>query len=352
MSPQEVKLPYLNRIRNRHQRGGFFYYYRRDGRNIRIEGDVGTSDWHDSYQAIHRSFEDDRRVPAKSLPADNFGEVVIAYRSSKRYQKVKAKTKDNYEVELRRLLSVFGDLSIRDINARHISELRDRISTEKSPRAAKEMMKVIRLVFKIAVEHAIIVQNPALGVDDPIDYKAEPWRHWEEDEITLFLSHAAPRWRRAVMVLLYTGLRVGDALQIRRKHIKDNVLRWKTEKTDTPVVIPLHRELIAELARPMDVESVEFLIVSLKGHPIKLPTSINHGIVREFKRLGIDNPPPVHGLRKNAVMRLLEAGCELEDVQAVTGQSHKMIKHYGKQYDRERRAKAAILKLERFDEGR
>lgn len=351
MSPQEVKLPYLNKIRNSRRPREFFYYYRRDGRNIRIVGEIGSREWHSHYQEIHESFESDAPKQEAALAEDIFSEVVVAYRSSRRYLKLKPKTKENYEVELRRLLALFGDLSIRKLNARHISQLRDRISAEKSPRAAKEMMKVVRLVFATAMERAIITLNPVLGVDDPIDYRPEPWRHWEEDEIALFLKHAAPRWRRAVMVLLFTGLRVSDALQVRRQDIKDNVLRWKTEKTGTPVVIPLHRDLIAELERPLDVESLEYLIVSLKGRPFGRASSINHGVVGEFKRLGIDNPPPVHGLRKNAVMRLLEVGCEAEDVHAVTGQSHKMIKHYGKQYDRERRARAAILKWERADEG-
>lgn len=41
-------------------------------------------------------------------------------------------------------------------------------------------------------------------------------------------------------------------------------------------------------------------------------------------------------------MRLLSAGVDIEDIHAITRQSHEMIKHYGKQYDRERRARGHI----------
>lgn len=351
MSPLQIKLPYLQNVQSRNRRGQYYSYYRRDGLSFRVTGVAGSTEWLASYQEIHSRFEQSRPKPKKALPEDIFSEVVTAYRSTLRYTRLKAKTKANYEVEIRRLLDVFGDASIRQINARHISEFRDKVSALKSPRAAKETMKVIRLIFKAAVERAIIVQNPAAGVDDPINYKAEPWRHWEDDEISLFLAHAAPRWRRAVNVLLHTGLRLSDAIQVRRGDIKDGLLRWREEKTDTPVVIPIHSDLAAELELPMEVESV-YLIASVTGKPFELASSINHGIVREFKRLGIDNPPPPHGLRKNAVMRLLQAGCETEDVRAVTGQSREMIDHYGKQYDRERRARAAILKLESIKDDR
>ena len=53
-----------------------------------------------------------------------------------------------------------------------------------------------------------------------------------------------------------------------------------------------------------------------------------------------------HGLRKSAVVTLLEAGCSDAEVAAITGQSRQMIEHYAKQVT-QKLAASAILKWAR-----
>lgn len=320
-------------------------YYRRAGLYVRIDEEPGTAAWYEIYTKIHASFE---RKPKPLAPAhDTLAAVALEYQQSPKWSKLKPKTRATYKAELDALVQLWGDAKVERITRGLIIALRDKLAKSRSPRVAIERIKVLRLLLGHAYDLDLIDRNHATNVGPPIGYEAEPWRHWEPEEIKLFLSAAAPRWRRAAMVLLYTGLRLGDAVNVERKHVRDGVLRWKTSKKGKPVVIHLHRELVAELRMPMEIESI-YLIAGLKGGQM-LPTSVNHGINKEFKRLGIDQPPPIHGLRKNAVMRLFEADCSIEEIHAVTGQSRAMIEHYGKQYERERAAKAAILKLERLD---
>ena len=49
-----------------------------------------------------------------------------------------------------------------------------------------------------------------------------------------------------------------------------------------------------------------------------------------------------HGLRKTAVVTLLEAGCTDAQVAAITGHSREMLVHYARRVDQERLAKEAI----------
>ena len=302
--------------------GADFYYYRREGRNLRIHGQVGSVEWHESYTAIHQSFETETPAGGPKPAEDIFSEVVRAYRATARWANLKKTTQDCYDIQIRRLLAVFGDVSIRQINARHISELRDKIAG-KSLRQAKECLKVLRVIFKIALERAIIKQNPAAGVEDPVGYKAVPWRPWTQDEIKLFKEKARPVWRRAMMVLLYIGQRRADVVKLRRDSIKDGMIEGFAEKTQRTVFIPIHRELEAELATPLPVESM-FLVCGERGQKIA-PSWLSHGIAKEFKRLGVDDSPPLHGLRKNAVMALIEAGSTEEEVHAITAQSKEMV---------------------------
>ena len=49
-------------------------------------------------------------------------------------------------------------------------------------------------------------------------------------------------------VLLYTGLRRGDAVRLGRQHVRDGVATIKTEKTDTEVTLPILPVLAETLA--------------------------------------------------------------------------------------------------------
>lgn len=53
-----------------------------------------------------------------------------------------------------------------------------------------------------------------------------------------------------------------------------------------------------------------------------------------------------HGLRKSAVVFLLEAGCTDAEVSAITGQSRQMVEHYARQVNRRKLAASAVLKWE------
>ena len=56
-----------------------------------------------------------------------------------------------------------------------------------------------------------------------------------------------------------------------------------------------------------------------------------------------------HGLRKSAVVTLLEVGCTDAEVAAITGQSRQMIEHYSRMVNQLKLAAAAILKWENAD---
>lgn len=53
-----------------------------------------------------------------------------------------------------------------------------------------------------------------------------------------------------------------------------------------------------------------------------------------------------HGLRKNAVNALLEAGCTIAEVASITGQTFQVVEHYAAQMNRRKLSKAAIVKLD------
>ena len=57
-------------------------------------------------------------------------------------------------------------------------------------------------------------------------------------------------------------------------------------------------------------------------------------------------PSVPHGLRKNAVIALLEAGSSTAQAAAVSGQSLQMVEYYARQRDQSTLADAAMLRWE------
>ena len=82
--------------------------------------------------------------------------------------------------------------------------------------------------------------------------------------------------------------------------------------------------------------------------------SRNHWTTQGFKASSRKNLPMAireggyvfHGLRKSAVVMLLEAGCTTAEVQAITGQSVEMVEHYAKDVNTRKLAKSGMEKWE------
>ena len=74
------------------------------------------------------------------------------------------------------------------------------------------------------------------------------------------------------------------------------------------------------------------------------PQTIRRHVHALGNRHGVRLVP--HGLRKNAVIALLESGCSIPETAAISGQSMRMVEHYAKQRNQEMLAGAAILKWE------
>jgi len=156
-----------------------------------------------------------------------------------------------------------------------------------------------------------MLSRPAKEFGRPLGYQADSHRPWSHDEIETFLGNCRPVWRHAVIVLLYTGLRREDAINLQRRHIVNDRIYLPKDlagdtirKTGAEVVIPIHPRLAEELSTPLPIEGLT-LITGTHGRPIRGDVFTN-SIRKEAKGLVIANPPPLHGLRKNAVTRLLE----------------------------------------------
>lgn len=342
------ELPYVHRYKDRH--GKVRTYYRRDGVKRTIKGEIGSHEWMANYLEINESFEN----PTPKAPDhESLDYAITMYFGSPRYEKLKPASKDLYRKVLEPVRSSLGHRKVGSFSRGRLIQIRDTIAA-RSPSMAKTTIAILKLVFENAIDMDLIDRNPAKGVMPPPGMTTTPHRKWTDEEIALILDKGRPCVRRAMIVLLYTGLRCSDAVRLKLSDIKDGRIRLFTQKTGLPVVIPVHEKLKAELDRKLSLR-VEplFLMPNTLGGKSSV-SGIYELMKADFARHGIQrtDAPTQHGLRKNAVAALVEAGCTTRQIQAITGQSLPMIEHYAQEYEREHLSDGAMILWEEHSKNR
>ncbi len=128
---------------------------------------------------------------------------------------------------------------------------------------------------------------------------------------------ARPRARALVLLLLYSGLRISDAMGLRRTALgKDNRLLLRQEKTGHPVYLRLHAEAAAAL-RGLPVEG-EYFLWSGRGRLSSAIGSARRTIDLLGKLAGVARAHP-HRFRDTFAVGLLRGGADIRTVQLLLG---------------------------------
>jgi integrase/recombinase XerC/integrase/recombinase XerD len=127
---------------------------------------------------------------------------------------------------------------------------------------------------------------------------------------------------------LHTGLRIGDAVTLRRDGIVDGKLRLRTEKTNVPVDIPLPLQLVTQLQSIVGTSS-EYFFWMANSKRKSVVGDWPRALKTMFKLAGIPKGH-AHRFRHTFVKQLLMAGIPPDRIAALTGHRGPgiLIKHY------------------------
>jgi integrase len=208
-----------------------------------------------------------------------------------------------------------------------------------TPGAANSLLRTINAMYKWARKRGHVSNDPGKDIETLDMGEHEPWpRHVLEAA----LGADDARVRLGAHLLYYTAQRIGDAVRMRWTDIRDGKLTVTQQKTKRTLIIPIHDKLADELAR--HERRIGYIIEGQKGKPLH-----QHTLRETLQRFASENGAKVvpHGLRKNAVNALLEAGCSAAETAAISGQSLGMVEMYAKARAQGSLASAAILKWNR-----
>lgn len=223
---------------------------------------------------------------------------------------------------------------VRRIERQDVRALRDALAD--TPGAASQAVRAVGALFAWAIENEKAKDNPAKGIKK---FASKPHEPWPEDLLEDALKD--PQVGMAVALFLFTGQRINEVVRMSWRDIEGDHMNVYAQKQDNHIRVAILPEL-AEMLSAQEKTSVAIL-TNANGQPW------GQGGLRKKLQLwaaarGHHVVP--HGLRKNAVISLLEAGCTVAEVSGITDQSFQMIEHYAKGRNKLHLGRAAVVKLD------
>lgn len=193
----------------------------------------------------------------------------------------------------------------------------------------------------------------------------EPWKSWPEWAIEVLLQHAPFNVLMPAISAFFTGQRQGDVLRMPRPGAADAEIEVTAQKTGKTVWVPIHGTYRGWVGKALENaiaaaearrrEGVAPLVSSMLHLGVRgLPYQTTDGYRAEWQRMMNTEPFQrhraerlvFHGLRKNAVINLLEVGCTETMVGSIVNMSEQMVRHYGQEVHRRRLARDGVKLLE------
>lgn len=330
-----IKYPYLQREKTRH--GVWVWYVRIDraAPRIRIRGDYDGEQFKAEYLAAIAA------APAMVKPAaahkGSMQWLVDRWRESSDWHMTAKSTQRQRENILVHVLEKSAGFPFAKVSDSDILAGRER--RMKTPFAANNYLKTMRALFGWAKEAKLVNINPAAEVAF-LSRKTGGHEPWTAEDVARYAARwpLGTRQRIAMEVLLWTGLRRGDAVRLGRQHIGgDGVARLKAEKTATALYIAIP----APLREAIDAGPVGDLtfITGAGGLPLAKESFGNY-FAGWSRAAGIMKS--AHGLRKMAATAMADAGATEMQLQAAFGWvTNHQSSVYTRTASRERLAKEA-----------
>jgi integrase len=333
------RLRHVNAFRDRH--GRLRHYFRRPGcKSVALPGLPGSVEFMEAYQAALAGETTPRtEIGARRTKPGTIAALTVGYFNSLAFHSLAPETKRTRRNILERFRTEHGDKRIALLERKHIEKMV--VAKAAIPAAARNFLNTIRSLLQFAVDTGIRPNNPAVGVKR-VKIKTDGYRTWTEDDIAAFEARhpVGTRARLALGLLLYTGQRRSDVVQIGRQHIRDGILYLRQQKTGAPLAIPVHPILQAVLDASLS-DHLTFLTTRV-GSPFT-PAGFTNWFREVCNEADLPRGTSAHGLRKAACRRLAEAGCSANVIAAISGhRSLKEVQRYTVAADQLRMARAGM----------
>jgi len=221
-----------------------------------------------------------------------------------------------------------------------------------SPSTARSVHRLVRRVLSAAVEDGRIGRNPAAGLKLAPEVRREP-RFLSPEEVRRLAQEVPPRYRALILLMAYSGLRVGEAAALRvgdidflrgRVTVSRNSVEVEgrlvegTPKGGSVRTVRIPGTVVEDLYRHVgaftDRDSASRVFTTDSGAAIRQSRFRRHPFAPATVRAGLEGVRP-HDLRHTAVALAVAAGYHPKAVQELAGHASitMTLDRYGHLFD-------------------
>lgn len=245
-----------------------------------------------------------------------------------------------------------GHIQLCALNADDVQAMVNKVYQERSYSTAKKAYDCINACMKLAVRKRHITFNPCEGVTLPKKpvrtVEDEELFYYKPEQIKLIVQEATRRhsngtlvyrYGYVILLLLATGMRVGEVLYLKWKHVDfenrklvvcGNVVevKGKSKEQNTPKTnksnrtIPLNDRAVESLQALKALNPNGTRVVATKNNEIVSPSSMRRVMGGINRQCGItDIKDKVHALRHTFAVMLISSGADIKAVSELMGHS-------------------------------
>jgi len=248
-----------------------------------------------------------------------------------------AETIGKYKLLSRELKEEFKNMGVSSVTSADLDRYRH--AWKVSGISARKKLERLKSFFSFCLDRGWSKGNPAKVLKAP-QVKSLPTLPFSDDEIEKMLwaidlfpktgrhsKNHRDRIRAFVNLLRFSGLRIRDAVTLTRDKIMGGRLILETQKTRTPIFMPLPKSVIQDLEK-ID-EGNKYFFWTGNGSEKSGVSVWQRTLAKLFENAGIANGH-AHRFRDTFSVKLLSAGVSLEAVSVLLGHSSVKIteKHY------------------------
>jgi integrase len=317
MEDMRTRLP-LNVTRERNRHGKAVFYYRvGKGKRVRLPS-FGSDEFDEAYAAARDGKPQQRKAPGVPHQG-SLRWLVIEYKKSLHFRSLDAITQRRRDSFFKQMVDVSGDEMVSNIAEIDIVTGREKRSGGKG-HAANNYLKAIKPMFAYAKSRGWISTDPAKSVDSAATLagEREPWsiadiKKFEKRHSVGTMANLAMR------ILLFTGLRISDAVLLGKQHVRNGVVKFRPGKTSkssgVTVTFPALPPLIEAIASTKTGDLA--YLVTEKGEPFASGASFGNWFRARCKEAKVH--VRAHGLRKTGPTLAAQAGATASELMAMWG---------------------------------
>jgi site-specific recombinase XerD len=240
---------------------------------------------------------------------------------------MKPSAAQRYKVSARPLLKHFEDMYLDQVNKTTLAEfVRTRRRDGASTATVRRDLGCLSSALSCAMRWDWIDQNIVKAMDKRGLKESQPRVRWlrQREYQTIMDVATTARQRTMIVLLVETGMRLGEMLGLDRRHdidLERKEIYLTRTKTNAPRVIPLSRKAAAQLRAHPTRMGCDWLFYTDEGKRLAV-TAVSAELKRTIRRAKVKDFRP-HDFRHTFASWYLQNGGRLEQLQQILG--HKRI---------------------------